>query len=333
MSTASNHPALCYESGRDTRRSPIRELIRVPRENHPNQFVREAQHRIVPVVLAGGSGSFLWPLSRGMYPKQFVRFFGERNESFLGSTLKRLHSNFVFSAPIIMCNNDHRFLVREEVERIGIMPRAIILEPLARNTTAAIAVAALYLEHHEPGAILAVMPCDQVLKDEERFFEGVRCAAEVAAQGRLVLFGVKPTEAHTGYGYIRQGAPLEHGNGSAYAIDAFVEKPDRMTAEYYIATGDYRWNSGIFVMRAEAFIDELQSFEPAILETARSALADAEEDLGFLRLDRHAFAKCAERLGRLRGHGKDFGCGRAAARLWLERCWVVDFAMGDFPAG
>ena len=154
----------------------------------------------------------------------------------------------------------------------------------------AAAVAAIYLEDHEPGAILAVMPSDHVVKDEARFAEAVEQAAEVAARGKLLLLGVAPTEPHTGYGYIRQGSPLEGCNGSAFSIDAFVEKPDRATAESYIAAGGYRWNSGVFVMSAEAYLGELASFEPTILEAARKAVANAKEDLGFLRLDGSAFA-------------------------------------------
>ncbi len=245
---------------------------------------------VVPIILAGGSGTRLWPLSREMFPKQFVRFFGNGEPTFVGSTLKRLQCRPAqFSAPLILCNKDHRFLVAEEAERAGIAPRAIILEPLARNTAIATAVAALYLQQHEPGAILAVLPSDHMVGDEEEFAAAIARAADVAAKGKLVLFGVTPTEAHTGYGYIREGEPLDGCNGAAFAIDAFVEKPDRMTAESYIASGGYRWNSGVFVMSAETYLGELASFGPSILEAARKALAGAKEDLGFLRLDGAAF--------------------------------------------
>jgi mannose-1-phosphate guanylyltransferase/mannose-6-phosphate isomerase len=253
----------------------------------PDTITERVPSNIVPVVLAGGSGTRLWPLSRAMLPKQFVRFFGGESASFLEATLKRLTD---FAPPLIMCNNDHRFLVREAVERIGIAPRSIILEPVARNTAAAIAVAALYLERHEKDAILAVLPADHLLTDEKQFSDHVKRAADLAARGKLVLFGIKPTEAHTGYGYIRRGAPLDGCNGSAFAIDAFFEKPSRVLAEHYVAVGGYQWNSGIFVMGVEAFIGELALREPAVLEAARAALADAKEDLGFLRLDRQALA-------------------------------------------
>ncbi len=245
---------------------------------------------IFPVILSGGSGTRLWPLSRSMYPKQFIKFFNGQDTTFLGATLSRLKTDAGFADPILLCNNDHRFLVREEIERAGITPRAIVLEPVARNTAPAIAVAALAALRENPGAILAVMPSDHVVKDEARFVEGIRRAAKVASTGRLVLFGIKPSEPHTGYGYIRQGAPLEGFNGGAYSVEAFYEKPDLATAEQYLAKGGYYWNSGIFVLSARTYLEEVARLEPKILEAARGALARASDDLGFLRLDKASFA-------------------------------------------
>lgn len=245
---------------------------------------------IYPVVLSGGSGTRLWPLSRAMYPKQFIRFFNGQAASFLGATLTRLKSGADFRAPILLCNNDHRFLVKEEVERAGARPLAIVLEPVARNTAPAIAVAALMALRETPDAVLAVMPSDHVVKDEARFVEGVKRAAEVAATGKLVLFGIEPTEPHTGYGYIRKGGDLDGFSGAAFRVEAFYEKPDRATAERYLASGGYFWNSGIFVLDARTFLDELKRLEPSILDAAQAALANAAEDLGFLRLDKTSFA-------------------------------------------
>lgn len=245
---------------------------------------------IVPVILSGGSGTRLWPLSRAMYPKQFIRFFDGQDASFLGASLTRLPADSGFSAPILLCNNDHRFLVLEELARAHVKARAIVLEPVGRNTAPAIAVAALAAVRENPGAILAVMPSDHVVKDEARFVEGVRRAAKVAATGRLVLFGIKPTEAHTGYGYIRQGAALEGFNGGAYAVAAFTEKPDVDTAATYVKSGEYFWNSGIFVLNARTYLEEIARHEPRILEAARQALAHAEQDNDFLRLDKEAFS-------------------------------------------
>ena len=164
---------------------------------------------IYPVILSGGSGTRLWPLSRAMYPKQFIRFFNGQSSSFLGATLKRLGRESGFAAPILLCNNDHRFLVKDEIERAGIAPLAIYLEPIARNTAAAIAVAALAVAAEDPNGVMVVMPSDHAIKDETKFVEAVRRAALVAATGRLVLFGIQPNEPHTGYGYIKRGQGLE----------------------------------------------------------------------------------------------------------------------------
>ena len=175
---------------------------RLPAHRNGNQF-GEAE-AITPVLLGGGSGTRLWPLSRELQPKQFVQFNDDRT-SFFGATLQRL-AGTSFASPIIMCNNKHRFLVREEVERVGATPRAIILEPVSRNTAMAIAVAAAYLHDCDPESIMAVVPSDHRIDDDQRFRNRLIAASKLAAQDKLVLFGVKPTEPHTGYGYIRRGA-------------------------------------------------------------------------------------------------------------------------------
>jgi mannose-1-phosphate guanylyltransferase / mannose-6-phosphate isomerase len=247
-------------------------------------------HNIHPVILSGGAGTRLWPLSRALYPKQFIRFSKDQDASFLAATLRRLGTDDGFAAPIVVCNNDHRFLVRGEAEQAGIAPAAIVLEPVARNTAPAIAVAALLVQRIDPDAILVVMPSDHVIKDEAAFVTAVRRAADVAASGRLALFGIEPSSPQTGYGYIRRGEPLAGFTG-AFAVEAFTEKPDRGTAERYIATGEYSWNSGIFVLSARAFLGELERLEPSLLAAAKEALAGAKEDLGFLRLEAAAFGR------------------------------------------
>jgi mannose-1-phosphate guanylyltransferase/mannose-6-phosphate isomerase len=245
---------------------------------------------IYPVVLSGGSGTRLWPLSRSMYPKQFIRFFNGAEPSFLGRTLARLQAADGFKPPLLLCNNDHRFLVQEEIERSGILPKGIILEPVARNTAAAIAVAALIVAREDAEGLLVVMPSDHVIKDEAKFTEAVRRAAKVASGGKLVLFGIQPDGPNTGYGYIRQGNPLEGFGGAAYKVDAFYEKPDRATAETYIAAGNTFWNSGIFVLHARTVLSELRRLEPKILDAATGALDKSSNDLGFRRLDRAEFS-------------------------------------------
>ena len=244
---------------------------------------------VIPVILSGGSGTRLWPLSRAMYPKQFISGLNGSKASLLGNTLTRLAPELGYQAPLIICNNAHRFLVKDECERAGINPSAVILEPVARNTAPAIAVSALHVAAKNPSAVLVVMPSDHVISDEERFRKAVADAANVAAQGKIVLFGIKPTEPHTGYGYIRKGSPISGAETVAAHVASFTEKPNQETAETYLASGDYFWNSGIFVFRADTMLNELALLEPSILEAARAALAKAETDLGFLRLDTKAF--------------------------------------------
>jgi mannose-1-phosphate guanylyltransferase / mannose-6-phosphate isomerase len=246
--------------------------------------------KIFPVILSGGSGTRLWPLSRAMYPKQFIRFGGQET-SFLSETLTRLPQSADIAAPIILCNNDHRFLVKAELDQARITPNSIILEPTARNTAPAIAIAALKVAAEDPAGIIAVMPSDHVITQPEKFLKAVQQAAVIAATGKLVLFGIKPSAPETGYGYIRTGAALAGTKTEAFLVDAFVEKPDAKTAAQYLKAGNYVWNSGIFVLHARTFLEELARLEPKILAAAKDALTAAEEDLGFIRLDKAAFTE------------------------------------------
>lgn len=225
-----------------------------------------------------------------MYPKQFLSFF-EDSPSLLGATLQRIRPETGFEQATLLCNADHRFLVKEEVERSGSAPRAIIIEPVARNTAPAIAVAALSVLDEDGDGILVVMPSDHIIEREARFLEIVQNAAKLAASGRLVLLGIAPTKPHTGYGYIRKGEPLRSYGAEAFKVDAFTEKPDPTTAELYSKDGRHFWNSGIFVLHARTFLDELGKSGPAVLRSAEAALAGATKDLGFTRLDRAAFAQ------------------------------------------
>lgn len=245
---------------------------------------------IVPVILSGGSGTRLWPLSRSLQPKQFIRLLRDQQTTLLGSTLTRLREEEGFTPPVILCNSDHRFLVRDELDSAGITAEAIVLEPVARNTAPAIAVAALLAKKNNPNAVIAVMPSDHVVQDVTSFVDAVRRAAEIARQKQLVLLGVTPASPHTGYGYIRRGTKRP-GDVEAYDVQAFVEKPNTATAQTYLDDGGYYWNSGIFILHAATFLSELDRYQPEILAAAQKALEAGAHDLGFLRLDADAFAK------------------------------------------
>ena len=243
---------------------------------------------IHPVILSGGSGSRLWPLSRAAYPKQLLALTSKR--SLLQETLLRLQGLPALAAPLMVCNHEHRFLVAEQMREIEVAPQVLMLEPLGRNTAPAIAVAALYLAARDPEALLLVLASDHVIADVSAFHECVAQAVEVAQTGQLTTFGIVPTAPETGYGYIERGAPLNE-NG-AYKVERFVEKPDAATAEAYLASGDYFWNSGMFVFPATQLLQELENFHPEILSACREALDKAYSDLDFYRLHEESFAAC-----------------------------------------
>ncbi len=240
---------------------------------------------IHPVILSGGAGTRLWPLSRRLRPKQFLDIHGDT--TLFAETLGRV-SGPGFSAPTVICNAEHRFLVAEELRAAGLTPADIILEPIARNTAPAIAAAALKLLRGDPDALMLVLPSDHVIEPAGAFAECVLGAADLAAEGRLVTFGVKPAHAETGYGYIQQGEALE-GNG--WQVARFVEKPDRETAEGYLVEGGYFWNAGIFLFSASAYMEELGRLQPDISAAATAAIDAGAEDLDFFRLDEEAFAR------------------------------------------
>ncbi len=236
---------------------------------------------IRPVILAGGSGTRLWPLSRKDYPKQFVRL-GEDCSLFEG-TLRRLH-HLAHGDPLIVCNDEHRFLVAEVLRRCS-TDATILLEPVGRNTAPAVALAALEAVSEGDDPLLLVLPADHAIPDAGAFASIVERAGAAATDGHLVTFGVTPDRPETGYGYIRATT----GTG-VRAVDAFVEKPDRATAERYLAEGGYYWNSGMFVFRASAYLAQLERHEPEILAAVRQAHEARQRDLDFLRFDTEAFA-------------------------------------------
>jgi mannose-1-phosphate guanylyltransferase/mannose-1-phosphate guanylyltransferase/mannose-6-phosphate isomerase len=242
--------------------------------------------KIYPVILSGGSGSRLWPLSRESYPKQLLPLAGER--TMLQETAARVLDPARFGRLMVVANEDHRFVIAEQLRAIGVDDPTIVLEPTARNTAPAVAVAALVAADQDPDAIILVMPADHVIQDPAGFRAAVAAGEGAAAAGRLVLFGIQPDSPATGYGYIRSGEGL---SDAVRTVAEFVEKPDLATAEGYLADGRYLWNSGIFLLPVRALLAELEAHEPAVLAAARAALAAAQRDLTFLRLDKAAFAR------------------------------------------
>ncbi len=238
-----------------------------------------------PVILVGGSGTRLWPLSRQSMPKQFLPLASQY--SLLQDTLLRL-DGLDLAPPVFVCNQEHRFLVAEQVQAVGVKPEALMLEPVARNTAPAIAAAALNLVQKNPDALMLVLPSDHVITDVAAFHNCVRHAEKAAQDGFLVTFGIVPHRAETGYGYIQRGEVLLD-DASAFRVSRFVEKPDEKTAESYVASGDYSWNSGMFLFRAQAFLDELEKYHPEIVSSTRLAVDGAYQDLDFCRLEEVAF--------------------------------------------
>ncbi|MEQ8817622.1 MAG: mannose-1-phosphate guanylyltransferase/mannose-6-phosphate isomerase [Thalassobaculum sp.] len=244
---------------------------------------------ITPVILSGGSGSRLWPLSRAGYPKQFLPLASEL--TMIQETALRTAGEG-YAPPVVVCNEEHRFIVAEQLRASALQPAAILLEPVGRNTAPAVCAAALRLTADGGDGLMLVMPSDHVVASPERLHEAVARAAPAALDGRLVTFGVTPTGPETGYGYIRAGGPLEGGayGDGVRAVERFVEKPSGAAVEGYLAEGGHYWNSGIFLFAAGAYLLELERSRPEIVAACRRALAGAEPDLTFCRLDAEAFA-------------------------------------------
>ena len=238
-----------------------------------------------PVILTGGAGSRLWPVSREFYPKPLLPIFGER--TLLQDTAARLDSLSGICNPLFVCNEEHRFMVAEQVRMLGKEPEAVMLEPQGRNTAPALTVAALYLVDKDKDALMVVMPADHVIPDATNFTAAVSQAGQLASQGFLVTFGIVADRPEIGYGYIHRGSPISGSEG--FQVDRFVEKPDTATAQSYIDAGDYLWNSGIFVMRADRWLEEIGKYQPAILSACQASMAGSKRDSDFLRMDKKAF--------------------------------------------
>ncbi len=244
---------------------------------------------LVPVILSGGSGSRLWPMSRRLLPKQFLPLVTER--SLLQDTALRLEGLKDAGAPVVVANHEHRFIVSEQLREAGVAPRATLLEPVGRNTAPAIAAAAAFVAREDPEAVLLVLPSDHLIGDVPAFHRAVLRAAALAAEGHLVTFGIAPEGPATGYGYIQAGAPIA-GQKDAYRIRRFVEKPALRRAKSFLAKGGYLWNSGMFAFTASALLEEIAAHRPAIAAAAAKALEGAASDLDFLRLEAKSFADC-----------------------------------------
>ena len=268
--------------------------------------------KILPVILSGGSGTRLWPLSRELYPKQLLPLLDER--TMIQNTVTRLEGIADLDAPLIICNESHRFMVAEQLRLIAIKPSAVMLEPVGRNTAPAVAIAALQAIKSGNDPILLVLPADHVIRNTTAFHLAVTEGARMAKAGSLITFGIVPDKPETGYGYIRKGNPVRvkadtraeakeknkkdllatHHPSlfTAYKVERFEEKPDLATAKKFIVSGEYLWNSGMFMFRASRYLDELKRFAPDILSACRKTFKGTVRDLDFTRLDQNAFADC-----------------------------------------
>src|SRR6266852_4266805 len=244
---------------------------------------------IHPVILSGGSGTRLWPMSRTLYPKQLLTLFG--HESLLQQTVHRVVEPERFAPPVLVANEEHRFIIAEQLREIAVVPRALLLEPVGRNTAPAACVAALRLAASEPDALMLVLASDHTIADLAAFRTAVKRAAAAGRAGYLVSLGITPDRAETGYGYVAAAKPIKGCDG-AFAVARFVEKPDADTAERYVTSGDYFWNASIFLFPVSLYLGEIERLRPEMLAACKAALAGARAETDFVRLDKAAFAAC-----------------------------------------
>jgi len=246
---------------------------------------------LYPVILCGGSGKRLWPLSRQSYPKQLLPLLSDK--SMLQETVMRTRDALGLRAPVVLCNDEHKFLIAEQLAAIDIVPSAMICEPISRNTAPALAAAAYWLHERDPAAVMLALPSDHYIGDDSSFAAAVTRAAQAAAAGQLVTFGIKPTHPEIGYGYIECGAPLENADG-AYRLAQFIEKPTLDTAERLIRKGSHYWNSGMFLLPVASFIEEITRHSPKIAAASAAAVTRRAERDGFIYLDRASFSEAPD---------------------------------------
>ena len=244
--------------------------------------------KIYPVILSGGAGTRLWPLSRAVMPKQLLPLVS--GNTMLQDTVLRLGGLPELMPPLVVCGNEHRFLVAEQMREIDTTPLGILLEPAGRNTAPAVAAAAHYLRAIDPDAVMLVLPADHVINDVEAFYAAIAHAGAMVGEGALATFGIVPNAPETGYGYIRSGKPAAAAH--CYSVDSFVEKPDLEKAKGFIAAGNYYWNSGMFLFKASSYLTELQEFQPAIASATEASVRLGYRDLDFCRLDEASFQAC-----------------------------------------
>ena len=250
-----------------------------------------ADSKIIPVLLCGGSGTRLWPLSRKSYPKQFVPLVGE--ETLFQASAARL-SGAGYGAPMVLTNSDFRFIVTEQLSGAGIDPGAILIEPSGRNTAPAVLAAALYLAQQEPEALMLVAPSDHVVPDADAFRAAVAAGQGAAAAGQIVTFGIKPTHAETGYGYLELDGDPGDFSPRAIGLKRFVEKPDAATADTMLASGQFLWNAGIFLFSVKTILEAFAAYAPELLAPVQASVTDGQPDLGFFRLDPDAWEGCPD---------------------------------------